>query len=51
MLEKFKAARIINTRLFERDYLDLLDTVFSSASQAPENATTADVSAGASTIK
>lgn len=51
MLTKYKPTRIINTRLFEKDYLDLLDTVFSSAAQPPENATTADPSAGAAYIK
>lgn len=31
MLAKFKTARTINTRLFGRDYLDMLDSVFSAA--------------------
>ena len=42
--------REINTKLFEKDYLSMLE-IFSSASQAPVNLATADTSAGADYIK
>jgi len=49
-LVRFKASREINTKLFEKDYLSMLE-FFSSASQAPINLENADSSAGADYLK
>ena len=45
-MSKFKTARTLNTRLFERDYLSMLDTVFSAAALPPVFLSNADDSQG-----
>jgi len=50
LIASFRPVREINTKLFERDYLLLLD-YFSSAALPPVNAASVDVSAGAEYIK